>query len=598
MVSSSLIFSVQLFGWGTEDVEVQISTMAAEGIEATYCMGDDAPLAALSALPHTLYDYFKQRFAQVTNPPIDPLREGAVMSLAMFLGPRGNPLSPDTQSTTRVKINSPILNSEELKAVSAITGISMTSLSVLYPLHDAVTLGGLKAKINQLCDQAIAAVKAGANVLNLSDRLSDDSSSWKDLSYVPPLLAVGAVHHSLIRAGLRPQVSIVVTTGQAWATHHFACLVGYGASAVVPYAAFDAVINWHGQKRHQLAMQRGDLPKLTTEQALANFRKAIDKGLLKVLSKMGISLLTSYHGAQIFEALGLSDDVVLEAFKGTSCRVGGMSYDDIAAECADFSRRTFGDAQFENLALQVEKVDTGGRAKLFNYGFLNYFKSGEYHHNNQPLVKTLHSAIRNHDLNLYQLYEESVTSRPPTTLRDVMQFTDPIKSGRQPVPLEEVESAESIMKRFATGGMSLGALSREAHETLAIAMNRMGARSNSGEGGEDPQRFAPIEDVNAEGRSFTFPHLKGLQAGDIASSKIKQVASGRFGVTPQYLMSAEQLEIKIAQVHYYPATCLWFCSVWLTLLLCCRVPSLAKVVSYLVQRLTVTSLHCARASLV
>ena len=548
----SLVELQTFFGWGTEDVEVQISAMAGDAVEATISMGDDAPLAALSAFSHTLYDYFKQRFAQVTNPPIDPLREGAVMSLSMFLGPRGDPLLPNGQSDKRVKIESPVLNMDELKALSTQPGVKLTTVSTLYEIADSVTVGGLEGQIQRLCDEAVAAVKAGATIINLSDMLPTQvnapaTAGYLGKTYIPPLLAVGAVHHRLIESGLRTKASVMVTTGQAWSTHHFACLVGYGASAVVPYAAYDAVVNWHSLKRNQLAMERGDIPKISAAKAMTNYRKAIDKGLLKILSKMGISLLSSYHGAQIFEALGVADNVINTAFKGTPCRVSGMSFDDIAAENTDFARRAFGDEQFNGIAQKIESEDEEAsehKKKLFNYGFLNFFKSGEFHHNNQPLIKTLHSAIRSKDLNLYNLYEQSVRSRPPTTLRDALEFAP---SKRQPIPLDQVESAESIMKRFCSGGMSLGALGREAHETMAIALNRIGGRSNSGEGGEDPARFNPIMDVTPEGTSASFPHLKGLKNGDRATSRIKQVASGRFGVTPEYLMAAEQLEIKIAQ---------------------------------------------------
>jgi len=542
--SEDLIKMQTVYGWGTEDVEVQIDAMAKDGIEATFCMGDDAPLAALSAMPHTLYDYFKQRFAQVTNPPIDPLREGAVMSLSMFLGPRGDPLSVDGQKDVRIKIESPVLNSNEYEKIANTKGIKAETLSTLYPIEDALTVGGLEEILERLCNQAVYAVSAGATIINLSDKAT---ASLKGLTYIPPLLAVSAVHHKLIEAGLRTKASIVVTTGSAWSTHHFACLVGFGASAVVPYAAFDAVINWHGQKRNQLAIARGDIPKLTVEKALANFRKSVDKGLLKILSKMGISLLTSYHGAQIFESLGIADAVLLKSFKGTPSRFSGVTYDEIAAETVEFSRRAFGDEQFVDMAAKIENsvVEEGDekKQKLFNYGFLNFFKSGEYHHNNQPLIKTLHQSIRNHDYKLFDLYEQNVKSRPPTTLRDTLEFA----TSKKPIPLDQVESAESIMKRFCSGGMSLGALSREAHETLAISMNRIGGKSNSGEGGEDPLRMKSIQDVGDDGLSPTFPHLKGLKKGDMPSSKIKQIASGRFGVTPQYLMSAEQLEIKVAQ---------------------------------------------------
>merc|ERR1711988_2044333 len=321
--------------------------------------------------------------------------------------------------------------------------------------------------------------------------------------------------------------------------------VGYGASAVVPYAAYNAVINWHSQKRVQNSMERGDTQKISATKALSNYRKALDKGILKILSKMGISLLTSYHGAQIFEALGISDEVISTVFKGTPSRLGGLTMDDIAAEGAEFHRKTFGDDIFADMIEKVEgKPEDGIKKKLFNYGFLNYFKSGEYHHNNQPLIKQLHNAIRDHNKDLYDLYEQDVQNRPVTTLRDTLAFNTDV---RKPIPLEEVEPIEEIMKRFVTGGMSLGALSREAHETLAISMNRIGGKSNSGEGGEDPARASVIDDADADGKTSAFPHLKGVKNGDSANSKIKQLASGRFGVTPQYLMSAEQLEIKMGQ---------------------------------------------------
>jgi glutamate synthase (ferredoxin) len=548
--NQKLITKQSYFGWGTEDVDFQISAMAATANEATFSMGDDAPLAALSSMPHTLYDYFKQRFAQVTNPAIDPLREGAVMSLNMFLGRRGNAIQdPDFTDSKdqRVKIESPVMNTAEYEQISSDGSVNAVTISTLYPIADALTQGGLHDQVRKICADAVQKVREGATVINLSDMPAEDGVD-SGLTYIPPMMAVGAVHHELISRGLRTNASIIVTTGQAWSTHHFACLVGYGASAVVPYAAYDAVINWHSGKRTQFQMRKGEVPQISAEQAIANYRKAVDKGLLKILSKIGISLLTSYHGAQIFEALGLADDVVMETFKGTPCRMPGLTFDEIAAETADFSRVTFGDSHFEGMVQKVEGLpkEGGGEtaSKLFNYGFLNFFKSGDYHHNNQPLVKTLHAAIRTGDLDLYNQYEQAIQSRPPTTVRDTLQFS---KVGRAPVPLDTVESAESIMKRFVTGGMSLGALSREAHETLAIGMNRIGGKSNSGEGGEDFIRSTPITDVAEDGTSPTFPHLKGLKNGDFPSSRIKQVASGRFGVTPQYLMSADQLEIKIAQ---------------------------------------------------
>jgi len=568
--ASQLLEMQTVFGWGSEDVEQQISAMAITGIESTFCMGDDAPLAALSVLSHTLYDYFKQRFAQVTNPPIDPLREGAVMSLRMFLGPRGDPLCTKGQLSKRVAINSPMMNLDELHSLKKQSGVNVKTVSTLYPLYDALSVGGLAAQIESVCSQAISAVREGSTIINLSDK-DESGKGYSDQAFVPPLLAVAAVHHRLIKEGLRNSASIIITTGQAWSTHHLACLVGFGASAVVPYAAYDAVLNWHATKRTQNSIQRGDIPELTPAAALNNYRKAMDKGLLKVLSKMGISLLSSYHGSQIFEALGLSDDVMTNFFPGTPCRVTGLDLDDLAAEGADFHRRAYGEELFYDVIKKVERKttvietetkketekegekegETEGEptriTKLFNYGFLNYFKSGDYHHNNQPLFKTLATSLKNKDIDLFHAYEQEVQNRPPTTLRDTLEFIPASVRGRESIDISEVESVEDIMTRFNTGAMSLGALSREAHETLAIAMNRIGGKSNCGEGGEDTVRNSVLKDVDDEGKSGTFPHLKGLQNGDSARSKIKQVASGRFGVTPAYLMSGDQLEIKIAQ---------------------------------------------------
>jgi glutamate synthase (ferredoxin) len=416
--SQDLTQMMTMFGWGTEDVEMQVQAMASTGIEATFCMGDDAPLAALSVMPHTTYDYFKQRFAQVTNPPIDPLREGAVMSLNMFLGPRKDTLTTAEQEGTVVKIESPLMNLKEVENLKDISGVSVATLSTLYPLTSAVTQGGMKEQLQRLADEAVEAVKNGATVLDLSDKA--DIDTLRGSSYVPPLMAVGAVHHRLIDEGLRTKASLIVTTGSAWNTHHVATLVGYGASAVVPYAAYDAVINWHGQTRNQNAMKSGKMPHISVSQALTNYRKAMDKGLLKILSKMGISLLSSYHGAQIFESLGINDEVLDLAFKGTPSRVSGMSFDDIGAETADFSRRAFGDEIFAGIAQKVEDAQLEGRnKKLFNYGFMNYFKSGDYHHNNQPLVKNLHKAIgmgkEGKQMELYKIYEDAIKARPPTT---------------------------------------------------------------------------------------------------------------------------------------------------------------------------------------
>eukprot|EP00903_Cladosiphon_okamuranus_P012610 g11799.t1 len=515
------------FGWSSEDVDMQIADMAKTGKESTFCMGDDIPLAVMSEQPHVLYDYFKQRFAQVTNPPIDPLREGMVMSLEMSLGPRGNVMNPKAEDARQIKIPSPVLNAGELKAIQEVPGFKTTMLATVYPLEQGP--GGLEAAVEALTSAAVKAVTDGADVIVLSDKT--DQGLSPDETYIPPLLAVGATHHALIEAGVRMKASIVVETGQAWSTHHFACLVGYGASAVHPYLAYQSVLGWWSKAAVQKQMEKGVLPQVSAEQAQQNFRVAIESGVLKIMSKMGISLLSSYQGAQIFEAIGIGEDLLHLGFRGTPSRLGGLETHDLACETASFMEKAFGDE---------------GLKKLANYGYVQFFRSGEYHHNSPLLMKTLHKAIRAEDYSMYDLYMQALRSRPVTTLRDLLDFSGPGR--REAIPLEEVEPAENIMRRFCTGGMSLGALSREAHETLAVALNRIGGKSNSGEGGEDPIRFRPIEDVSAEnGESTSFPHLKELRNGDLAASAIKQVASGRFGVTPEYLVSAEQIEIKMAQ---------------------------------------------------
>lgn len=515
------------FGYTAEDVEMIIQEMGAQGKEPTFCMGDDIPLAILSTKPRLLYDYFKQRFAQVTNPAIDPLREKLVMSLTMQLGDRGNLLEETAAGAHLLKLDSPVLGEAELAWMRQ-SEFTTATLSTLF----AITQGpdGLKQAVNHLCQQAASAVRAGQKILILSDRIGHGAPMdlSAEVSYIPPLLAVGAVHHHLIREGLRMKASLVVDTAQCWSTHHFACLIGYGASAVCPYLALETVRQWWSDAKTQSFMERGKLKAITLETAQANFRKAIEDGLLKILSKMGISLLSSYHGAQIFEAIGIGSDLLQLGFFGTASRLGGLTIADLAHEILSFHSRAF-----PELTLK----------KLENYGFVNYRPGGEYHMNSPEMAKYLHKAVADKNQDHYALYQKYLHNRPLTALRDLLTF----KSDRPSIPLENVEPASEIVKRFCTGGMSLGALSREAHEVLAIAMNRIGGRSNSGEGGEDPVRFRILDDVDAEGRSPLLPHLKGLRNGDTASSAIKQVASGRFGVTPEYLMSAKQIEIKVAQ---------------------------------------------------
>ncbi|GAP97815.1 glutamate synthase large subunit [Leptolyngbya sp. NIES-2104] len=527
MDQQALLTHQTAFGYTLEDVEMVIQDMAAQGKEPTFCMGDDIPLAVLSERPHLLYDYFKQRFAQVTNPPIDPLREKLVMSLTMQLGARGNLLETKSEGANLFLLESPVLTEPELDQVRN-SGLETANLSTLFEI--AAGPEGLKAAVKTLCEQAAEAVRSGKKILVLSDRLDHSGNFTRlnpDQSYIPPLLAVGAVHHHLIRQGLRMKASLIVDTAQAWSTHHFACLMGYGASAVCPYLALESVRQWWSDSKTQSLMERGKIKAASLTAVQANFRKAIEDGLLKILSKMGISLLSSYQAAQIFEAIGIGGDLLNLGFFGTASRLGGLTIAELAQEILSFHSRAFPELTTK---------------KLENFGFVQYRPGGEYHMNSPELAKHLHQAVRTKSFDHYELYQQHLANRPITALRDLLDF----KSDRESISIDEVESATEIVKRFCTGGMSLGALSREAHEVLAIAMNRLGGRSNSGEGGEDPVRYKVLDRVEG-GISPLLPHLKGLKVGDTANSAIKQVASGRFGVTPEYLMSAKQIEIKMAQ---------------------------------------------------
>ncbi|MTJ22906.1 glutamate synthase large subunit [Dolichospermum sp. UHCC 0352] len=511
------------FGYTIEDVEMVIHPMASTGAEATFCMGDDIPLAVLSEKSHLLYDYFKQRFAQVTNPAIDPLREKLVMSLTVELGEKGNLLEPKPEYARRLKLESPVLTQTELETIK-LSGFATAELSTLFPI--ATGPNGLKTAVESLQKQAAESVRAGAKMLILSDRTGTGIAA--EYTYIPPLLAIGAVHHHLIREGLRMKTSLIVDTAQCWSTHHFACLLGYGAGAVCPYMALDTVTAWWHEPKTQQFMTRGKIATLTLNQARENYRKAIESGLLKILSKMGISLLSSYQAAQIFEAIGIGGDLLALGFRGTTSRIGGLSVSELAQEVLSFHSKAFPELTAK---------------KLENLGFVQYRPGGEYHMNSPELAKSLHKAVNGKQYDHYEVYKQHLHNRPVTALRDLLDF----HSERSSIPIDSVESINDIVKRFCTGGMSLGALSREAHETLAIAMNRIGGKSNSGEGGEDPVRYNVLNDVDTAGKSATLPHLNGLKNGDTAASAIRQIASGRFGVTPQYLATAQQLEIKIAQ---------------------------------------------------
>nr|Q06434.1 RecName: Full=Ferredoxin-dependent glutamate synthase; AltName: Full=Fd-GOGAT [Antithamnion sp.]CAA79809.1 ferredoxin [Antithamnion sp.] len=510
------------FGYTNEDVELVIEHMASSAKEPTFSMGDDTPLPILSEKPHLIYDYFKQRFAQVTNPAIDPLRESLVMSLITYLGPKGNILEPTAIMAKSIKLESPIINENELAQLNSFN-LSVVTVPTFIDKH--LSTQTFVDKILEICSQCDSYISQGIEILVLSDRIE---ILPVDKIFVSPLLIVGAVHHYLIKKQLRHKVSLVIDTGQCWTTHHFALLIGYGASAICPYLAFLTVRQWWHNSRTQKLMSTGKLSRLTIQESQDNYRSAIEKGLLKILSKMGISLLSSYHGAQIFEILGLGQDVVDLAFSGTVSRLNGMTLNELYED----SLKSY------NLAFITEIPK-----KLPNLGYVQYRPSAEYHVNNPEMSKTLHKAVRNNDNILYSKYKSLLNDRRPTNLRDLLE----LKTDRQPISIDQVEDVNSVLMRFCTGGMSLGALSRETHETLAIRMNRIGGKSNSGEGGEDSTRFKSIQDLDTSGVSRTFSHLKGLKINDLASSAIKQIASGRFGVTPEYLVNAKQLEIKIAQ---------------------------------------------------
>ncbi|MBI3980006.1 MAG: glutamate synthase large subunit [Chloroflexi bacterium] len=483
------------FGYTAEDVRMVIDAMGCEGKEPTYSMGDDTPLAVLSRKPRLLAHYFKQRFAQVTNPPIDPLRETLVMSLDAFLGRRGSLLEETPEHARLLHLERPLLTPAQLDAIWSRPEPWLRSATIATVFDAAAGPMGLAPALDEICAEAERAVRDGAAILILSDRTIS-----ADRAAVPSLLAVSAVHHHLIRSGLRLRADLVVETGGDWDVHQFALLIGYGASAFCPYLALSLAAG--------LAGNRGNEPP-TAAEAVRRYVKAVDDGVLKICSKMGISTLAGYRGAQIFEAVGIGRAVVDRYFPGTPSRVGGVDLRPLATDVLWRHAQAFGDVR---------------PSRLPDFGFYRFRKEGEDHGFSPTVVRLIHQATRSGQYEDYLRYRITVESREPAALRDLMAVRD-----RTPVPLDEVEPVESIRQRFVTAAMSLGALSPEAHRTLAIAMNRIGGRSNTGEGGEDPEWYRPEPN------------------GDSAASKIKQVASARFGVTPEYLARAEELEIKIAQ---------------------------------------------------
>jgi glutamate synthase (NADPH/NADH) large chain len=504
----SLLDRQQAFGYSQEDLKILMAPMAITGQEAVGSMGTDTPISALSSQSKLLYTYFKQNFAQVTNPPIDPIREELVMSLVSFIGPRPNIFDLEgTARRKRLEVRQPILTNEDLEKIRCIghfeDRFDTKTLDITYPSGQGAA--GMEGALERLCDRAEAAVHGGYNIIILSDRLVGP-----DRIPIPALLATAAVHHHLIRKGLRTSVGLVVESGEPREVHHFCCLAGYGAEAINPYLAFDTLAALH---------ESGDFPKeVDAGEIIKRFIKSVGKGVLKVMSKMGISTYQSYCGAQIFDAVGLSSAFVDRYFFGTATTIEGVGLAEVARETATRHADAFGDSPVLRTNLQV-----GGEYV--------YRLRGEDHVWTPDTVALLQHAVRTNAQDRYRDYAREVNEQNGryTTVRGLLHLKQAAERGASPVPLDEVESAASIVRRFSTGAMSFGSISREAHETLAIAMNAIGAKSNTGEGGEESQRFRPLPD----GRS--------------KRSAIKQVASGRFGVTAEYLVNSDMMQIKIAQ---------------------------------------------------
>jgi glutamate synthase (NADPH/NADH) large chain len=475
----------KMFNVSFEERDQVLRPTAEAGQEAVGSMGDDTPFPVMSQQVRSLYDSFRQQFAQVTNPPIDPIRESIVMSLETCLGAERNLFEESPQHASRLVINSPVLTERAFRQI--------LELGAGYE-HAVIDLNrdsaqGLGDAVKSICDEAVAAARAGKTVLVLSDRQIEHGKLP-----VHALLATGAVHHRLIDEGLRCDANLVVETGTTRDSHHFACLIGYGATAVYPYLAYESL---------QGMVERGEIKEKDSAALAASYRKGIGKGLYKIMSKMGISTIASYRGSQLFEIVGLHEEVVSRCFPGTVSRVQGINFDDLRADQEKLAREAW-----------------NARKTIRQGGLLKYVHGGEYHAYNPDVVQTMHQAVVSGDYRDWEAHADLINNRPATVLRDLLKLRDDVT----PIPLEEVEPVEDILKRFDSAGMSLGALSPEAHETLAEAMNRLGARSNSGEGGEDAVRY-----------------------GTEKMSKIKQIASGRFGVTPHYLVNAEVLQIKVAQ---------------------------------------------------
>ncbi|MGC2334619.1 MAG: glutamate synthase large subunit [Pseudolabrys sp.] len=504
----SLLDRQQAFGYTQEDLKFLMTPMATTGEEAVGSMGNDTPISALSDKPKSLFTYFKQNFAQVTNPPIDPIREELVMSLVSIIGPRPNIFDLEgTSKTKRLEVRQPILTNEDLEKIRSISEMSgdhfkSSTFDITYPAEHGAD--GMEWSLAGLCERAEEEVRNGCNIIILSDR-----KTGAERIPIPVLLACAAVHHHLIRNGLRTSVGMVLETGEPREIHHFACLAGYGAEAINPYLAFETLI-----------AMKGDLPGKATDDkdVVKKYIKAIGKGLLKVMSKMGISTYQSYCGAQIFDAVGLRQDFVDKYFTGTHTRIEGVGLAEIAEETVRRHRDAFSDAP-----IYRSMLDVGG-----DYAVR---VRGEDHVWTAETVSRLQHAVRGNSQDHYRAFAQIVNEQNERllTIRGMFRLKNADEDGRKPVPLEEIEPAKNIVRRFSTGAMSFGSISREAHTTLAIAMNRIGGKSNTGEGGEESDRFKPLPN------------------GDSMRSAIKQVASGRFGVTAEYLVNSDMMQIKMAQ---------------------------------------------------
>ena len=506
----ALLAPLKAFGYSRESLELLLAPMARGGGEALGSMGNDAALAAMSRRPRQPFEYFKQLFAQVTNPAIDPFREAVVTSLRCFVGPEGDVTASTPAHARRLELEQPVLTVAECEALKrvAVGGWRAAVVDTTWPVAEGAA--GMRRALDALCDEVEAAVDAGAAFVVLSDR-----GFGPERCAVPPLLAVGAVHHRLVASRKRSRAGLVVETGEAREVHQFATMLGYGADAVCPYLAYEALFALQGAGKLPADLPRAEL--------VARYVKAVGVGVLKIMAKMGISTLASYKGAQIFEALGIADEVVAVCFTGTASRIGGVGFEQLAADALALHAAAYRGLDFADDSLAARALPHGG-----DYHFRPAAGS-EVHMNDPAAIAALQAAASGNDAAAFKRFSELNTSLSQRcTLRGLLRF----KTGAQPpVPLDEVEPASAIVKRFVTGAMSYGSISLEAHTTLALAMNTIGGKSNSGEGGENPRRIEPLPDGSR----------------NPLRSAIKQVASGRFGVSAYYLTSADEIQIKIAQ---------------------------------------------------